>query len=298
MKLPQYVEITEVGPRDGLQNEKSILSTEQKILFINHLIKSGCKRIEVASFVSPKWVPQLADAAEVFSQLIKIEDLFLIALIPNAKGLERALLAGVTDIAVFTAASDLFNQKNINMDTAASLQVIAEIFNNMPKSIRLKRAYISTAFACPYAGKTDPVKVLFLAEKLLELGADEIVLGDTIGVAVPTDVENLLNIILKNIAAEKIALHFHDTRGTALANVFTALQMGILKFDGSVGGLGGCPYAQGASGNVATEELVYLFENMNISTGIKIDQLLETAKEIENLLAHQLPSKCLATYRQ
>ncbi len=262
------IRIVEVGPRDGLQNEPAPIVTAEKIAFIERLAAAGLREIEATSFVSPKWIPQLGDAAELWP-LLPPGPAYS-ALVPNLKGLERAVEVGVSRIALFTAASDAFTQKNINMTVAESLAVFAEVAaafrDAVPKG--WIRGYISTAFACPYAGPIAPSAVVHVAERLLEIGVDELSIGDTIGVAVPLEVARMTPELLKLAPASRFAYHFHDTRGTAIANVARALDLGIEAFDASAGGLGGCPYAPGAGGNLATEDLVYFLERSGMPTGI------------------------------
>jgi hydroxymethylglutaryl-CoA lyase len=265
------VRIVEVGPRDGLQNEDTTIPTALKLGFIKALAEAGLGEIEATSFVSPKWVPQLGDAAELWPQLPAGPAYW--ALVPNDKGLERALDVGVDGIALFTAASEAFTQHNINMTIQESLDAFSEVIGHFRAKVRHGRirAYISTAFECPYTGRIEPDAVIGVARNLLDLGVDELSLGDTIGVAAPPEVAELTRSLLDIVGPEKVAYHFHDTRGTALANVATALAFGIRTFDSSAAGLGGCPYAPGAGGNLATEDLVYLFERSGLRTGV--DQL-------------------------
>ncbi len=293
MILPKQITITEVGPRDGLQNEKEILPTETKVKFIDQLTEAGFSQIEVGSFVSPKWVPQMADTAEIYLRIQKKAGVRYITLVPNQKGMENALACQVTSIAVFTAASESFTKKNINKTIEESLKEIREITKIARINKIWVRGYISTCFGCPYEGKIDPQKVIEVANKLLELDIDELSIGDTIGVAVPTQVESLISLLSKKIPLEKMALHFHDTRGTALANVLAGLQSGILKFDSSAGGLGGCPYAPGAAGNLATEDLVYMLNEMKIETHIDQEKLVNASKEISQNLNRILPGRYL-----
>lgn len=290
---PKKVLITEVGPRDGLQNEQGEVPTAAKIALVNHLVESGLSRIEVTSFVSPKWVPQMADAAEVYQGISKKPGVKYIALTPNQKGYEKALECEVNAIAVFTAASESFTKKNINVSIAESIENFREIVGDARQKNIWVRGYVSTCFACPYEGEVKPEQVLSVAEKLLGQGIDELSLGDTIGMATPKQVEQLLNLILKYCPSEKIALHFHDTRGTALANVLMGLQMGISHFDSSNGGLGGCPYAPGASGNLATEDLLYLLHGMEIEAGVDLDKVVAASRQISKILGRSLPSKYL-----
>jgi len=271
------IRIVEVGPRDGLQNEAVPIPTDLKLAFIRALASVGLQEIEATSFVSPKWVPQLGDAVELWPKLPPGP--LYSALVPNQKGLERALEVGVERIALFTAASDAFTQKNINMTVTESLEVFREVamaFRTSKKNGWI-RGYVSTAFECPYAGNIEPGRVAEIASKLFDMGVDEVSIGDTIGVAVPSEVRTLTKVLLKHFDKSKIAYHFHDTRGTAVANVASALDDGIEVFDASAGGLGGCPYAPGAGGNLATEDLVYFLERSGISTGVDLSRLAEAS---------------------
>lgn len=272
------VRIIEVGPRDGLQNEKTPIPTEVKIQFVKDLVAAGLREIEVSSFVSPKWVPQLGDSAEVFAGLRDIHGDFS-ALVPNIKGLERAIETGVKRIAVFTAASDAFTQKNVNMTVAQTLEVFQEVIATFRASVPdgWVRGYVSTAYECPYAGRIEPGAVVKVSEALSDLGVDEISIGDTIGVASPREVKVLTNALLGELASHQLAYHFHDTRGTAIANVAAAYEMGIRAFDSCAAGLGGCPYAPGAGGNLATDDLVYFLEREGVATGIDPQFLAEAS---------------------
>ncbi len=283
-KYPKKIKIVEVGPRDGLQNEKKIVSTDDKVRFIDLLSESGLSVIEAGSFVHPKWVPQLADTAEVYQKISKKVGVTYPVLVPNKKGLERALEVGVKDIAVFTAASESFNKKNINRSIQESLNDIQTIVTEAKAHQLGVRGYVSTCFICPYEGKIAPEKVVPVVEALLHMGIDEISLGDTIGSAVPADVEKLLNLLLKNIPPEKLAVHFHDTKKNALANIEVSLQLGITIIDSSAGGLGGCPYAPGASGNVATEEVLTMLHGMGIETGVNLDKIVTASRWLANVL--------------
>ncbi|HLK14401.1 MAG TPA: hydroxymethylglutaryl-CoA lyase [Fimbriimonadaceae bacterium] len=267
------VRIIEVGPRDGLQNESLSVPTPLKLELIRALAAAGLDEIEATSFVSPKWVPQMGDAAELWPQLPKGPTYW--ALVPNVRGLERALEVGVDGIALFTAASEAFTQRNINMTIQESLDAFSEVIGRFRASVRRGRvrAYVSTAFECPYSGRIDPQTVVGVARSLLDLGVDELSLGDTIGVAAPPEVASLTQQILEIVPPARVAYHFHDTWGTALANVATALAFGIRAFDASAGGLGGCPYAPGAGGNLATEDLVYLLERSGYRTGVDLARL-------------------------
>lgn len=274
------IRIVEVGPRDGLQNEPAPIPTPEKLAFIERLRAAGLKEIEATSFVSPKWVPQLGDAEELWPQLP--EGGLYSALVPNAKGLERAVALGVNRIALFTAASDAFTQKNINMTVAQSLEVFAEVAATFRAQVPggWLRGYVSTAFECPFAGRIDPSQTATVAEALLAIGCDEISIGDTIGVAAPAEVRRLTPILADLIPVGQLNYHFHDTRGTAIANVAAALDLGITSFDSSAGGLGGCPYAPGAGGNLATEDLVYFLERSGFATGLEPLRLAQASLPI------------------
>lgn len=292
--LPKSVQIKEVGPRDGLQNEKTFIPTADKVAFINMLSGSGIKEIEYSSFVHPKWIPALSDAWEVGRKIKRNPDVFYSALIPNMKGLEHALEAGIDGASVFMSASETHNRKNINKSITDSYPVLSEVIHEAKKARMRVTGYVSTVFDCPYEGKINPDAVLRVCENLFESGADEISLGDTIGSAVPTQVEQLLEIMLERFPKEKIILHFHDTRGMAIANMMTSMQYGITRFDTSVGGLGGCPYAPGAAGNVATNDVLYLLHSLGIGTGIDERKIQEASFFIQNSLGKRLPSKSLA----
>lgn len=295
LQYPKCVKIVEVGPRDGLQNEKETVPTADKIQFVNLLSEAGFPVVEATSFVSPKWVPQLADASEVYTGLRKKAGVSYPVLVPNLKGLARALEAGVKDIAVFTAASDSFNKKNINKTFAESLEDIRLVVAEAREEGMKVRGYVSTCYVCPYEGKIAPKKVLPVVEELLKAGVDEVSIGDTVGAAVPTDVEGLFGLLLKKMPAKKLAVHFHDTRGTALANILKALELGVTTVDASAGGLGGCPYAPGAAGNVATEDVLYMLHGMGIETGVSLDKVVQASRFIGSVLKRPLPSKYLQT---
>lgn len=297
MQLPKHVMIKEVGPRDGLQNEKMHITTVDKVQLVNLLSQTGLSYIEVTSFVHPKWIPQLADAVEVLRAIKRNKDITYAALVPNMRGLERALQAEVDEVSIFMSASESHNQSNINKTIEETFPILEEVVIGAKAAKKKVRGYISTVIGCPYEGYIHPDKVLRVTDKLLEIGVDEISLGDTIGVGVPTQVEYLLEELLKRYVPEKFAMHFHDTRGTALANIMKSLEMGITKFDSALGGLGGCPYAKGASGNVATEDLLYLFDEMGIETGIDRQKVLEAALYIEEKLGKAVASKQMAIVR-
>jgi len=289
--LPERVKIVEVGPRDGLQNEKTPIPTADKIRYIDALSESGLAVIEATSFVSPKAIPQLADAGEVFRSIHKREGVTYLVLVPNERGMERAVEAGVRAIAVFTAASETFTKHNINMTIEESLAAFRGVIKRARESGMWMRGYISTCFGCPYEGKVPVETVVRVAEALAEMGIDEISIGDTIGVATPMQVVELSAALQARLPVERLAMHFHDTRGTALANIVAALQMQIATFDSSSGGLGGCPYAPGASGNVATEDVLYLLHGMGIETGVDLERIRAASRMIARALDHELTSK-------
>lgn len=285
------VTIVEVGARDGLQNEAAKISTADKISFVNGLSAAGAPVIEVGAFVSPKWVPQMADTAEVLAAIERRPGTRYTALVPNLAGLDRAHAAGVTEVAIFAAASETFSKKNINQTIDESLATYAEVCERALALGMRVRGYLSTAFGCPFEGAVAPVAVARVAAALIEMGAFEVAVSDTIGIAHPGQVPQVVNAVAARVPIDRIALHFHDTRGTALANVMAALPLGIATFDASAGGLGGCPYAPGATGNLATEDLVYMLHGLGIQTGMDLAKLLEASTFIESRLDHQLPSR-------
>src|ERR1700730_17854808 len=291
--LPASVRIVEVGPRDGLQNEKVLIPTEQKIQFIQMLAAAGLPVVEATSFVSPRAIPQLGDAGAVMAGLTRLLATEYPVLVPNIKGMERAIGAGVRSIAVFTAASESFTRHNINATIAESLANFQPVVKLAQQEGIPVRRYISTVFGCPYEGRVAPQKVLDVARALLEMGISELSLGDTIGVATPNQVAEIIELLLYqgNIPVDQLAVHFHDTRGTALANVLMALQLGISIVDASAGGLGGCPYAPGAAGNLATEDLLYMLHGMGIQTGVSLERVVEATSFIAPLLGHAPTSK-------
>jgi hydroxymethylglutaryl-CoA lyase len=291
MDLPRKVQIIEVGPRDGLQNEKQPVPTATKLEFIHALVNAGVRNIEATSFVHPKAVPQLADAMELARQLPQRPGVIYSALVPNQIGFDRCIQSGIERIAVFTAASESFTRKNINMGIDESLATFAPIVKDAVRRGMTVRGYVSTSFVCPYEGEVPKEKTREVCERLIEMGVDEVAVSDTIGAAAPTDVLETVGFVLQRIPTEKIALHFHDTYGTALANVLAGLQLGVTTFDASAGGLGGCPYAPGASGNLATEDLVYMLERMKIHTGIDLNKLAEASTIIAGALQRSLPSR-------
>ena len=287
------VKIVEVGPRDGLQNEKVVLPTQAKVSYITALSDAGLKVIEAGAFVSPKWVPQMADTAEVYAEIPKDPGVEYPVLVPNMKGLERAIDAEVKSIAIFTAASDTFNKRNINMSIDESFENYAPVAARALEEGMRVRGYVSTAFGCPYEGEVAPERVLEVCARLLDLGCYEVSVGDTIGVGTPMQVQGVIGVLLQVIPRSRLAMHFHDTRGTALANTLAALEMGIAAYDASSGGLGGCPYAPGASGNLATEDLVYMLDRMGIETGVDLNRLVQASRIIAPYLDHPLPGRYL-----
>lgn len=291
--LTRSVRVVEVGPRDGLQNEKALVPTAQKIQFIQMLADAGLPVVEATSFVSPRAIPQLSDASEVMTKLARHSSTSYPVLVPNLKGMERALAVGVRAIAVFTAASESFTRHNINATIAESLANFRPVVALAQQEKVSVRGYISTVFGCPYEGKVEPRQALNVAQALLEMGIDELSLGDTIGVATPNQVVDVIGLLVDEgaIPMGQLAMHFHDTRGTALANVLMALQTGISIIDSSAGGLGGCPYAPGAAGNLATEDLLYMLHGMGIHTGVDLDKVVAATSFIAPLLGHAPTSK-------
>jgi hydroxymethylglutaryl-CoA lyase len=292
-QFPRSVRVVEVGPRDGLQNEKALVPTEQKIQFIQMLADAGLPVVEATSFVSPRAIPQLSDATAVMTGLTRLTTTSYPVLVPNLKGMERAIAAGVRSVAVFTAASESFTRHNINATIAESLANFHPVVTLAQQEDIPVRGYISTVFGCPYEGAVSPRQVLNVAQALLEMGINELSLGDTIGVATPNQVIDVISLLVNEgaIPVEQLAVHFHDTRGTALANVLMALQLGISIVDASAGGLGGCPYAPGAAGNLATEDLLYMLHGMGIQTGVDLDKVVAATRFIAPLLGHAPTSK-------
>jgi hydroxymethylglutaryl-CoA lyase len=289
--MPSRVTVVEVGPRDGLQNEAAAVATADKIAFVNLLSNAGLRVIEAGAFVSPKWVPQMADAAEVFAGIERRPGRRYTALVPNLAGLERAQHAQVSEVAVFAAASESFSQKNINQSIDASLDIYRAVCARAAELGVRVRGYVSTAFGCPFEGAVAPARVASVAAALVGMGAFEVAVSDTIGIAHPGQVRPVVEAVAARIPLAQIALHFHDTRGTALANVLTALQIGVATFDASCGGLGGCPYAPGATGNLATEDLIYMLAGLGIETGVDLAALTEASRFIEPRVGHSLPSR-------
>ncbi|MGH9371459.1 MAG: hydroxymethylglutaryl-CoA lyase [Vicinamibacterales bacterium] len=289
--IPSRVTVVEVGPRDGLQNEGAAISTADKIAFVNRLSAAVPPVIEVASFVSPRRVPQMADATEVFAGIDRRPEIRYSALVPNLTGLLRAHAAGVREVALVAASSESFSQRNINQTIAASLEQYREVCARAQELDMRVRGYLSTAFGCPFEGDVAPARVAEIAAALIEMGTFEVAISDTIGIAHPGQVPRVVAAVAERVPLEQIALHFHDTRGTALANVLTALELGVDTFDASCGGLGGCPYAPGATGNLATEDLVYMLDGLNIESGVQLHALLEASSFIESRVGHLLPSR-------
>jgi len=293
MRVPPRVTIVEVGPRDGLQNERAPITTADKIAFVDQLSDAGHQVIEVSAFVSPKWVPQMADAVDVFAGITRKAGVRYTALVPNLKGLERASIAGVSEVAIFAAASETFSQKNINQTIDESLQNYEKVCAQATTEDLKVRGYLSTCFVCPFEGNVDAQRVADLSAKLIDLGVYQVVISDTIGGATPGDVVRVLDAAGAKVPLEQIALHFHDTRGTALANVLAGLDYGVTTFDSSAGGLGGCPFAPGAAGNLATEDLLFMLNDMGVQTGVWIDRVEKASRFIEAKLDHKLPSRYL-----
>mgnify|MGYP002780775767 CR=1 FL=1 len=289
--LPDTVSLYEVSPRDGLQNERATVPFRDKLRLLDALVASGLRRVEITSFVSPKWIPQLADADEVAAAAHAPVGVTFSALCPNAQGFARAQAAAMKEVAVFLSASETHNKKNVNKSVAESLAGFREVIGPARAAGMAVRGYVSTVWGCPYEGTIDPRAALRIAHTLLEEGCYQVSLGDTIGVGTPLQTKRILELFLAEIPAERLALHMHDTRGTALANIVIGLEAGIRTFDASVGGLGGCPYAPGAAGNVATEDLVYMLEGMGVHTGVDLGCIVEAAKVAESIVGRPLPGK-------
>jgi len=295
--VPTRVSLVEVGPRDGLQNETAVVPTEAKIAFVDGLTAAGHSRIEVSAFVSPKWVPQMGDAGAVFAGITRKPGVRYSALVPNRAGLDRALAAGVQEVAIFAAASETFSRRNINQSIDESFAAYEAVASAAIAAGATVRAYLSTSFGCPFEGAVDPGRVAALSERLLSFGAYEVAVSDTIGIAHPAQVKRVLDRVLRGVPLDRLALHFHDTRGTALVNVFAALEYGVATFDSAAGGLGGCPYAPGASGNLATEDLLFMLHGMGIETGISIAGTMQASLALEHAIGHALPSRYVQAER-
>lgn len=285
MSLPQQVKIVEVGPRDGLQNEQAV-PVEAKIELVNALARAGLSYIETGAFVSPKWVPQMADSAAVFAGIERFDGRTYAALTPNLKGFEAAIAAGADEVAIFGAASEAFSQKNINCSIAESLERFAPVIEAAQAQNMKVRGYVSCVLGCPYQGEVSLTDVAYVAEKLWQMGCYEISLGDTIGVGTPLHAQRMLSAVADKVPMQQLALHFHNTYGQALANIASCLPMGVATLDSAVAGLGGCPYAKGASGNVATEDVVYMLHGMGIDTGVDLNQLVHAGAAICQHLNH------------
>lgn len=294
MRWPKHVQIKEVGPRDGLQNESTWVNTDDKVAWINMLSQSGLKEIEYSSFVHPRWIPALKDAREVGKRIHRNPNVTYSALVPNEKGLEHALEAGIDMASVFMSASETHNRNNINKSIAKTYPVIGNVIETAKAENKRVTGYVSTVFDCPFEGKVDIDAVLRVCDRLFELGIDDLSLGDTIGTAVPSEVESLLEAVTYRFPNKSIILHFHDTRGMAIANIMTAMNYGITRFDSSLGGLGGCPYAPGAAGNVATNDLLYLLQGLDTFTGVDEAKVQEASLFIQDKLNKPLPSRSLS----
>ena len=291
MALPKQVRMVEVGPRDGLQNEPGKISTAVKVELVNRLAQAGLKTIEAASFVSPKWVPQMADSAELMRQIQRYPGVTYTALTPNLKGFENALACGVDEVAIFAAASEQFSQKNINCSVAESLRRFEPIMMAAKAQGIKVRGYISCVLGCPYQGEVPVSAVVQVAKQLVSMGCYEVSLGDTIGVGTPRKTQRMVEAVAKEVAIEQLAVHCHDTYGQALANIYAALELGIAVIDSSVAGLGGCPYAKGASGNVASEDVLYMLNGLGIDTGVDLESLIAAGQFIMQALGRRTGSK-------
>lgn len=298
MNLPKKVRIVEVGPRDGLQNEKQTIPTAAKILLIENLVDAGLTYIEAGSFVNPKWVPQMADSDVVFSGISRNPKVTYAALTPNLQGYERAIAVNANEVAIFAAASEAFSQKNINCSISESIQRFETLIKAAQAQQIPVRGYISCVAGCPYSGPVDTNTVATIAKQLLAMGCYEISLGDTIGVGTAGQIKNLIGILSRDIAIEKIAVHMHDTYGQALVNIYAALEMGVSVIDSSVAGLGGCPYALGASGNIATEDVIYLLNGLGIEHGVNLEKLIHAGNTISAVLNKPSNSKVAKAFSQ
>ncbi|TWA79469.1 hydroxymethylglutaryl-CoA lyase [Azospirillum brasilense] len=291
MRLPKSVRMVEVGPRDGLQNEKQIVPTAVKIGLVDRLTDAGLTAIEAGSFVSPKWVPQMADTTDVFAGIRRKEGVRYVALTPNAKGLEGALAARADEVAVFAAASESFSQKNINCSIAESLDRFVPVLEQAKAQGVPVRGYVSCVLGCPYEGEIAPAAVAEVAGRLLDMGCYEVSLGDTIGTGTPAKAQAMIAAVAERVPMERLAVHFHDTYGQALANILATLEMGVAVVDSSVAGLGGCPYAKGASGNVASEDVLYMLNGLGVETGVDLDRLVAAGAYISDAIGRPTASK-------
>jgi isopropylmalate/homocitrate/citramalate synthase len=297
MRYPSNVTVVEVGPRDGLQNEAVAIPADDKVNFVDRLSAAGLPVIEAGAFVSPKWVPQMADTSDVFRGIARRAGTRYTAIVPNLEGLERAHASCVDEVGIIAAASDTFSLRNINQDVDASLDTYRAVCARASELHVRVRGYVSTAFGCPFEGEVPPARVASVAEALMNMGAFEVAISDTIGIAHPGRVRGVIAVIAERVPLHAVALHFHDTRGTALANVLTALELGISTFDASAGGLGGCPYAPGATGNLATEDLLYMLDGLGIDTGVSLDKVLAASRFIEQKIGHPLASRYATAVR-
>jgi hydroxymethylglutaryl-CoA lyase len=291
-ELPGAVSIREVGPRDGLQNEEPV-PADAKVRLLDALSRTGVRRIEAVSFVRPKAIPQMADADEVWERAAKVDGVRYSALVPNLRGAQRALAAGFTEIEVVVSASDTHNRKNVNRSTAESLDDIAALIETLHQVGASAEVVVSTSFGCPFEGNVDPVRVAGIVDRVVADGADRVAFGDTTGMATPRRVRDVVTVVRERHPDLPVLLHFHNTRGTALANILTALELGMTEYDASVGGLGGCPYAPGATGNVATEEVVHMLHDMGVETGIDLAVLIDAARLAQEIVGRELPSGVL-----
>ena len=290
-QLPAEVVLFEVGPRDGLQNETRLVATTDKVALIDALAGCGLRAIEITSFVNPQWVPQLADAGEVARQVARNPGITYSALVPNPEGLVAAQAAAMPEIAVFLSASESHNRRNVNKSIADTLRILEDVVPRARRAGLRVRGYVSTVFGCPYEGAVNPAQAMALVAALRAAGCYQVSLGDTIGVANPRQVRDVLALVLAEISRDAVAVHFHDTRGTALANIVVAVDMGITTIDTALGGLGGCPFAPGASGNVATEDVVNMLEGMGVKTGVQLDKLIDCSRLAASLVGHEMPSR-------
>jgi hydroxymethylglutaryl-CoA lyase len=289
--LPSRVQIVEVGPRDGLQNEPATIPVAEKIAFVNRLADAGHRVIEVGAFVSPKWVPQMAGTTEVFAGLERRPGVRYTAIVPNLLGLERAQQAGVEEVAIFPAASETFSRRNLNQGIEDTLTSSHAVCDRARAAGQRVRGYLSTCFGCPFEGSVSADTVSDLTARLIDMGVYEVALSDTIGVAHPGQVHDVIGAVTRRTPVSRLALHLHDTRGTALVNVYAGLEAGVTTFDSAAGGLGGCPYAPGAAGNLATEDLVYMLDGLGIVTGVRLDGIIDASRAMEPQVGHPLPSR-------
>ncbi|HVK61300.1 MAG TPA: hydroxymethylglutaryl-CoA lyase [Bdellovibrionales bacterium] len=296
--MSRKIRIVDVGPRDGLQNEKTVLDQATRLEFAERLAQAGMKSIELGAFVSPQWVPQMAGSAELLTEALKrtakgksLAGVDISALVPNQRGMSDALAVGLKHVAIFASASESFAKKNINCTIEESFVRFEEVMKMAKKNKVRVRGYLSMCFGCPFEGKIDEKQVVRLAKRLVELGVYEVSIGDTIGVAHPAQVKRLVGKLVKAVGAKKLAMHFHDTRGTALANILASIDLGIRVFDSSLGGLGGCPYAPAATGNVSTEDVVYMVHGMGFDTGLDLQKLIDINKWMTGKIGHELPSR-------